>query len=149
MFLPIFRRCAPTDKRRTMHPGLAEVETVRLPESNSQSVGGIRVALISAALLIPCFWQRIQAGDLSSHIYNAWLARQVELGNAPGLTIATMRTNVLFDLILSGLYNRFGAMTAQQIAVSLCVLIFFWGAFALTCAVTRSRPWFMLPSLAM
>jgi len=132
-----------------MLPGLAEAETVRLSESNSHRASVIRVALISAALLVPCFWQRIQAGDLGSHIYNAWLARQVESGNAPGLTIAPMWTNVLFDLILSGLYNRFGAEAAQRIAVPLCVLIFFWGAFALACAATRSRPWFMLPSLAM
>jgi hypothetical protein len=29
---------------------------------------------VSLGLLLPCYWQpRIQAGDLSSHIYNAWL----------------------------------------------------------------------------
>ena len=47
-----------------------------------------RVALISIVLLIPCFWQRrIQAVDLPSHIYNSWLAQQIELGKAPGLAI--------------------------------------------------------------
>src|SRR5258705_5657972 len=44
------------------------------------------VLLVSAAILIPCFWQRhIQAGDLASHVYNAWLAQLVETGKAPGV----------------------------------------------------------------
>jgi len=42
--------------------------------------------LVSAVILIPCFWQRhIQAGDLASHVYNAWLAQLVGQGNAPGV----------------------------------------------------------------
>ena len=37
--------------------------------------------LVSALLLAPCYWQRrIQAGDLSSHIYNSWLAQLAESG---------------------------------------------------------------------
>src|SRR4051812_32714026 len=79
-----------------------------------------RVALLSVVLLIPCFWQRrIEAGDLGSHIYNAWLAQQIELGNAPGLVIAPLTTNVLFDLILARLLGVFGPDAAQRIAVSL------------------------------
>ena len=94
---------------------------------------------LSTILLIPCFWQRrIQAGDLSSHIYNSWLAQQIDLGRAPGLTIAPVATNVLFDLILSGLLRSFGAEAAQRIAVSLVVLIFFWGAFALASATSKA-----------
>src|SRR6202171_4417144 len=108
------------------------------------------VAAISAILLTPCFWQRrIQAGDLSSHIYNSWLAQQIDLGRAPGLTIAPVATNVLFDLILSGLFRTLGAEPAQRIAVSLVVLIFFWGAFALATATGKAPPWFLVPCLAM
>src|ERR1700676_3176020 len=104
----------------------------------------------SAILLIPCLWQhRIQAGDLSSHIYNSWLAQQIDLGRTPGLTIAPVTTNVLFDLILSWLFRRFGAEAAQRIAVSLVVLIFFWGAFALASATSKRLPWFLVPCLAM
>src|SRR5437867_8404189 len=107
-------------------------------------------ALISLLLLVPCFWQqRIQAGDLSSHIYNAWLAQQIEQGNAPGLSIVHQWTNILFDLILSGLFQKFGAEAAQRIAVSGAVLIFFWGAFALIRAVNGRPPWFLTPCLAM
>ena len=108
------------------------------------------VAALCAILLIPCFWQRrIQAGDLSSHIYNAWLAQQVDLGRAPGLTTAAVTTNVLFDLILSGLFRSLGAEAAQRIAVSLVVLIFFWGAFAFASATGKAPPWFLVPCLAM
>ena len=49
-----------------------------------------RVLGISAALLLPCFWHRhIEAGDLGSHLYNAWLAQLIENGQAPGLYLAT------------------------------------------------------------
>ena len=74
---------------------------------------------ISLLLLAPCYWQpRIQAGDLSSHIYNSWLAQLIESGRAQGLMVKQQTTNVLFDLILSGLFKAFGAEAAQRIAVS-------------------------------
>src|ERR1039458_5708780 len=85
----------------------------------------------SLLVLVPCCWQsRLQLGDLSSHIYNAWLAQLIESGQAPGLVIVPQTTNVLFDLILSGLFNTLGAEAAQRISVSLAVLTFVWGAFA-------------------
>ena len=109
---------------------------------------------LSILLLVPCFWQqRIQAGDLSSHLYNAWLAQLIERGQAPGLTLARQSNNVLFDLMLSGLLRAFGAAAAQRIAVSIAVLVFFWGAFALVWSSSRMRPrkapWQLVPCLAM
>jgi len=109
---------------------------------------------ISLAVLIPCFWQkRIQAGDLSSHIYNAWLAVLIEQGRADGLTLVRQVHNVLFDILLSGLLRAFGPGPAQRIAVSAAVLIFFWGAFAFVWTQSRrSRrepPWVWMPCLAM
>ncbi len=101
-------------------------------------------------LLIPCFWQsRLQAGDLSSHIYNAWLAQLISAGHAPGLAIVRQTTNVLFDLMLSGLFSLFGAEAAQRISVSLAVLVLVWGAFAFVAAVSGRRAWHVLPILAM
>ena len=109
-----------------------------------------RIALLSVVLLIPCFWQRrIQAGDLSSHIYNSWLAQQIELGKAPGLVIAPMSTNVLFDLMLVWLFRIAGPEAAQRIAVSIAVLIFFWGAFAFISTASGRRPWYLAPCLFM
>lgn len=109
---------------------------------------------LSILLLVPCFWQqRIQAGDLSSHLYNAWLAQLIERGQAPGLTLARQSNNVLFDLILSGLMRAFGAAAAQRMAVSLAVLVFFWGAFAFLWSCSRARPrrapWQLAACLAM
>jgi len=111
--------------------------------------GWMRYALASVALLIPCFWQaRIQAGDLGSHIYNAWLAELIGQGRAPGLSIVPQATNVLFDLLLSGLFHTVGSAAAQRIAVSLAVLVFVWGAFAFIAATARPA-WELLPAIAM
>jgi hypothetical protein len=105
---------------------------------------------ISAGLLIPCFWhRRIEAGDLASHVYNAWLAQLIDRGQAPGLYIARQWNNVLFDVLLLKFGNLFGLSAAQKIVVPLCVLMFFWGTFALVAAVSRRTPWFLLPCLTM
>jgi len=105
---------------------------------------------ISALVLTPCFWQqRIQAGDLASHVYNAWLAQLIERGQAPGLWIARQWNNVLFDITLAGLGSRVGLPLAEKIVVSAAVLIFIWGAFALASAAARRAAWFVLPCLAV
>ncbi len=105
---------------------------------------------LSLLLLLPCLLpERIQAGDLSSHLYNTWLAQLIRAGQAPGLWLATQRTNVLFDLMLDGLWQAFGPRAAEKIAVSIAVLVFFWGAYALACSLGRRRPVFLLPCLAM
>src|SRR5579872_2379334 len=106
--------------------------------------------LVSIVLLAPCYWQpRVQAGDLSSHIYNAWLAQLIESGRVQGWVIVSQTTNILFDLMLSGLFKAFGAEPAQRISVSIAVLVFLWGAFAFVCAVSRNRSWHLLPCIAM
>jgi hypothetical protein len=105
---------------------------------------------VSAAVLIPCFWhRRIEAGDLASHVYNAWLAQLIEKGQAPGLYIARQWNNILFDVMLLGLAKVAGLAIAQKIAVSVCVLIFFWGVFAFVSAFTERPPWFFMPCIAM
>jgi len=119
-------------------------------ESKLAGLGRAPAAYVAASLavLIPCFWQaRIQAGDLSSHVYNAWLAQSIAKGQAPGLAVTGQTTNVVFDLLLDGLLQTFGAAAAQRIAVALAVVVFFWGAFAFVAAVSR-RPWPVTPALA-
>ena len=103
-----------------------------------------------AVLLAPCFWQsRIHAGDLSSHIYNAWLATLIEKGQAPGLVIKPMFTNVALDLLLESLLKWFGPDWAQRIAAALVVLVFAGGVFAFLTAVSRKPVWFLFPLVAM
>jgi hypothetical protein len=109
-----------------------------------------RILLISAAVLAPVFWHRnIAAGDLGSHLYNAWLAQLIRHGYAPGLWLAPRWNNVLFDYLLVGLGRFVTLHTSEKIAVSLAVLIFFWGAFAFICAATRRAPWLLCPAIAM
>ena len=109
-----------------------------------------RMAAISAALLAPCYWHaQIEAGDLASHVYNAWLGQLIERGQAHGLYIARQWNNVLFDRVLLGLANLVGFAWAERIAVSACVLIFFWGAFAFIGAAARRAPWYLVPGIAM
>jgi len=106
--------------------------------------------LVSVLLLAPCYWQpRIEAGDLSSHIYNAWLAQLIESGKIQGLQIVGQTTNILFDLMLTGLLKTVGAGAAQHIAVSLSALIFIWGAFVFAKVVSGRDPWAMLPCIAI
>ena len=108
------------------------------------------ILAVSAAVLIPCFWHRcIEAGDLGSHVYNAWLAQLIEKGQAPGLYFSGQWNNILFDVTLLWLAKAFGFAAAQKIAVSACVLTFFWGVFAFVNAVTERPPWLLIPCIAM
>jgi hypothetical protein len=110
----------------------------------------VRLLVVSALVLIPCFWhQRIEAGDLSSHLYNAWLAQLIQQGKAPGLALAAQWNNILFDVLVGRTAALFGFFVAEKICVSLAVLIFLWGAFAFVSAASRRAPWFLLPVLAV
>ncbi len=147
---------------------LAECAATKLKLPGSRELTNIKdkswiaVPLFSAALLIPCFWQsRIQAADLSSHIYNAWLASRIRQGAAPGLWISSQSNNILFDLMLEWLLGRVGPDLAQKIAVAISVLIFGWGAvlfvfrfqkgFAVRSSASASpkKWWIAAPCVAM
>jgi hypothetical protein len=110
----------------------------------------LKFLAVSCLVLVPCFWhRRIMADDLGSHVYNAWLAQVIRRGQAPGLWIAHQSTNVLFDFLLSGFGAILGLAAAERICVSLAVLTFFWGSFALISAATRRAPWFLLPFIGV
>jgi hypothetical protein len=99
---------------------------------------------------LPCFWHhRIEAGDLGSHTYNAWLAQLIARGQAPGLFIVRQWNNVLADVMLTRLGSMVGVLVAEKIVVSVSVLVFFWGAFALIQAASGRSPWYLVPALAM
>jgi len=122
----------------------------RTRRKNGQLREWIAISLFSVALLIPCFWQsRIQAADLSSHIYNAWLASQIQRGTAPGLWISPQSNNVLFDLMLDWLFVRMGPNLAQRIAVAVSVLVFGWAAIFFIFRLAGRNWWFAAPCVAM
>lgn len=109
-----------------------------------------RILILSALLLFPCLWhRRIEAGDLASHTYNAWLSELIEKGQAPGLYFVRQWNNVLFDVALSELGKLAGLAAAEKIAVSGCVLIFFWGVFTAASAVAQRAAWNLTPCIAM
>ena len=108
------------------------------------------IPVISLAMIVPCLWhRRIEAGDLGSHVYNAWLAQLIEKGQAPGLYIVHQWNNVLFDWLLLHAANTLGFAAAEKIVVSLCVLIFFWGVFSFVAAASGQAPWSLAPAIAM
>jgi hypothetical protein len=109
-----------------------------------------RVLLISALILVPCFWhKRLENGDLPSHTYNAWLAHLIAQGQAPGLYIQSRWNNTLVDLTLEKLGAWFGWIAAERILAVACVLILFWGVFALIGAANHRPPWYFAPAIAM
>lgn len=118
------------------------------------SAAADRTLIITVALLllVPCFWQpHIIAGDLPSHVYNAWLADQIENNQLPGqgLSLASPLTNVLTDRIMEALLDRVGPSATERIVVGAAIEIFFWGSFFFVKAVTGYRCWIVAPSLAM
>jgi hypothetical protein len=115
-----------------------------------RGVRAVVVIVISLLVVVACLWhRRIEAGDLASHVYNAWLAELVEKGQAPGLYLSKQTTNVLFDLGLFYSAKMIGLAAAQKVVVSSCVLVFFWGVFAFVRAVTGQSPWLLTPCMAM
>ncbi len=108
------------------------------------------ILAISLVLILPCLWhRRIEAGDLGSHVYNAWLAQLIAKGQAPGLYIVRQWNNVLFDWTLLHAANAVGFAAAEKVVVSLCVLIFFWGVFSFVAAASGRPPWLLTPCIAM
>jgi hypothetical protein len=111
--------------------------------------------LISGAVTIPCFWHRhLEAGDVPSHLYNAWLGDLVAKGKAPGLQLASQSNNVLFDIALSAMGRLFGWLAAEKVVVATAVLVFFWGVYRFVSVFSREAnsdvmPWFAMPCIAV
>ena len=132
------------------HPSSSDTELAFVCALRFVRSRWLLIFAISVAILLPCFWHKcIEAGDLASHTYNAWLAQLIERGQAPGLYISHQWTNILVDLALLRLGNLIGLAAAEKIVVSACVLIFFWGTFSFITAATRQPPWFLVPAIVM
>ena len=108
------------------------------------------ICAISAVVIIPCFWHRhIEAGDLPSHTFNAWLATLIQQGRAPGLYLAPQAYNILFDLLLLYSVKLFGFAVGPKMVVAISALIFFWGVFSFVAAISERPPWLLTPCIAM
>jgi hypothetical protein len=106
--------------------------------------------LLSLTILAPCFWQpQIEATDLPSHLYNAWLYLLVRAGKLPGLSLAHQHTNILADILLQHALSWLGPWWASHLLAAVSVLVFFWGIFHFVAALTRRQPWHLTPLIAM
>jgi hypothetical protein len=106
--------------------------------------------VLSIVLLAPVFWQpRVQAGDLSSHIYNSLTAKSIENGSEQGMVVVRQTTYILFDVMVASLFPIGGAEFAQRVSVSVAVLVFVWGAFRFIGVVAGKQPWHLIPCIAM
>lgn len=132
-------------------PALAERTKLGVQHTSQRSyLLTLGICLTSAILVVPCFWQRsLEAGDLSSHIYNAWLVQLIERGQAPGLSVANQSNNILFDQILSGLAHFVTLNLAARIGAAIAALVFFWGTFALAATFAKRWPWFLAPVIGI
>ncbi len=118
----------------------------------SPAVERALIAVVAVLLLVPCVWQpHIMAGDLSSHLYNAWLAGQIEEGTIQtrGLELAHPITNVLADWAMEPLLYTLGRSATERIVVGAAVEVIFCGAFAFVAAAAGQKCWIITPSLAM
>ena len=135
--------------------GRSQEQLVRAVENENNSASGLSLRILfyvflSFLILIPCFWlPRIEAGDLASHTYNAWLTSLILEGKAPGLWLAPQSNNVMFDIALFRLASVVGFGAGEKIAVCISVLIFFWGSFAFISAVGERPAYFLMPLLSV
>jgi hypothetical protein len=105
---------------------------------------------VTLLLIVPCLWQpHIQAGDLSSHLYNAWLASEIQRARIDGFEMVPVWTNVLTDWVMTAAVPVVGAVWSARLVTVPAVLIFFWGAFFLLNEVSGRRPWRFCPVLAL
>ncbi|MBV8069612.1 MAG: hypothetical protein JO270_06880 [Acidobacteriaceae bacterium] len=110
----------------------------------------LRIALVSFLVIIPCLWHtHIEAGDLGSHLYNAWLVDLVQKGTLHDLYVTPQWNNVLCDWFLYQLGRIAGWTAAEKIVSAICVLLFFWGSFAFITAASQKPPWLLTPGIAM
>lgn len=110
----------------------------------------VRALIISVTLVAPCFWlPRLVAGDLGSHTYNVWLVQLIRAGQAPGLWIERIYTNVLFDVWMERLVGLLGWELGERLAVATAVLTLFWGAWQWVRRTTHASPAPVGPLLAM
>ena len=128
-------------------PSVSEASiTSRTPAKVPRVTVVVLLLGFSIVAIVPCIWQKgVINGDLGSHLYNAWLAVGVEHGEYPGLYLEPVHTNVLFDILLTRLMSYFRHATAERLALSMSVLIFFWGTFAAVRALSGERPWALTP----
>ena len=104
----------PVKTRSTTHLPVNQTDSLKTQERTSALGRSLKITRqrwlafvgTSIAVLIPSFWHKqIAAGDLGSHLYNAWLAQLVEQGKAPGARVRYYR-EIITPLLIVCLTKR-------------------------------------------
>ena len=116
------------------------------PQTLKNSIG----IIVSLLVVLPLFCMpRLLAGDLPSHLYNAWLANQIHDGKVAGLAISSQTSNIAADVALSVLLRLTNIYVAEHVVAALTVLVLFWGAIRFVRALSGRDPLWLAPLLAM
>jgi hypothetical protein len=129
---------------RHAEPELGPGDEVR-PWLRAAAAAGTALALTVPFILLPSF----PAGDLHSHLYNAWLVPRIERGELPGLHIAPMWTNVLLDRVLVLLLHRLSPRQCEMLVLIGLAHLFVWSSFLLCRSLSRRPCWQWLPVLTV
>ncbi len=131
----------PSTRMTSLPKGLPGPHTPRFP---------LYVFALSLLVILPCVWHaHLESVDLGSHTYAVWIKWLSEAGKAPGIYIARQSTNILFDWILEGCCVLFGFDAGGMTAAAICVLVFFWGAFAFVTTLVGRFQWHVAFPIAM
>ncbi len=113
----------------------------------------IRAALVTAVALVvtlpPLLVPVFPAGDLHSHVFNAWLARGIAAGRLPGLSLAPSWTNAGIDRALEALLCVAPPRVAEAVVLISLGHLLVWSAFAFCRALSGRACWEWLPALTM
>lgn len=111
-----------------------------------------RLALVAGSFAIaaaPSLFADFPAGDLHTHLYNAWLGNLVADGHVNGLWLAPAWTNSLISRGLAALLESLSPGAAEKVIHLALAEGFLWASFAYCRAVTRNGCWEWLPAIAM
>jgi hypothetical protein len=106
--------------------------------------------LVAGVLALPPLLVRyFPAGDLQSHLYNAWLVERIGRAELPGLFVVRQWTNVLLDEATSVLLRAMSPEWALRFILVGIAEGMFWSALLLCRRLTRNTCWSAAPVLAM
>ena len=101
-----------------------------------------------ALLLPPVAFPGFPAGDLHSHVYNAWLVRLARGGELAGIQVVPLWTNTLVDLWLEILLGFISPRWAEAVVLVVLAQSLVWSSFLFCRALSRRPCWDWLPVLA-
>lgn len=124
-------------------------ETGKPPSSGHQLLKGVLVATTVAMTAAPSLIAEFPAGDLHTHVYNAWLSVLVARGDVTGLWLESAWTNSVVSRVIAALIEVLPPGVVERVIQFTLAEGFLWSSFR-WCRVLSGRDcWEWLPALAM